>query len=152
MKLNLGCDRNKLPGYVNVDIREEVRPDMVLDLREFPYPWSDSSIDEIFIENTLEHISYTKHDRIFQEFYRILRPKGRLIIVTPDIEDLLDRYLIGRSGKDQWKFVHFLFGGHEHEHDYHRAVYTVKRMKWILEKHGFRVVEIEPGLRVEAVK
>ena len=29
MKLNLGCFNKKLPGFVNVDIREDVNPDVV---------------------------------------------------------------------------------------------------------------------------
>ena len=29
MKLNLGCFNKQLPGFVNVDIREDVKPDVV---------------------------------------------------------------------------------------------------------------------------
>ena len=33
IKLNLGCGRNKFPGYINIDIEEAVQPDLVWDVR-----------------------------------------------------------------------------------------------------------------------
>ena len=37
MKLNLGCGRKKLEGFVNIDISDYCEPDMVMDLSKVPY-------------------------------------------------------------------------------------------------------------------
>lgn len=34
MKLNLGCGRDKIKGYVNCDISKSVNPDKVVDLEK----------------------------------------------------------------------------------------------------------------------
>ena len=59
MKLNLGCGHDHKEGYVNVDVSDLGKPDMVVDLEVLPWPWQDSSIDEILIKHTLEHLGQT---------------------------------------------------------------------------------------------
>ena len=59
MRLNLGCGFNKRDGYVNVDIGDHCAPDVVHDLEKAPWPWDDSSIDEIYMSHVLEHLGAT---------------------------------------------------------------------------------------------
>jgi hypothetical protein len=51
MKLNLGCGLDKRQGYINVDIRKDVNPDLVLNLEDIPYPFESNSIEEIIAKD-----------------------------------------------------------------------------------------------------
>lgn len=79
MKLNLGCSDRPQPGYVNVDI---VPPaDQIVDLSQYPWPWADSSVEEVIADDVLEHLP-SKRDTM-NELFRILCPGGRAKIVVP---------------------------------------------------------------------
>lgn len=82
MKLNLGCGYDRKEGYVNIDLYPADSVDMVLDLNRIPYPFEDSSIDEIFIQHTLEHLN--DFEGTIKEFHRILKDEGRLTVIVPD--------------------------------------------------------------------
>lgn len=79
MKLNLGCGRIILRDYVNVDY--EPPADEIVDLESFPWPWEESSIEEIRMSHILEHLR-EPWDAL-RECHRILKPRGRLEIMVP---------------------------------------------------------------------
>ena len=59
IKLNLGSGKRKLEGYVNIDNRPEVDPDVVCDVIE-GLPYHDNSINEVRAFDFLEHIPIGK--------------------------------------------------------------------------------------------
>lgn len=71
-RLHLGCGSKKKEGYLNVDLFGD--PDFRCDLNQFPWPWEDNSIDEIFSEHWLEHVD--DFERTMLEAHRILKPNG----------------------------------------------------------------------------
>lgn len=79
VKINLGCGAKKLAGYVNVDICG--RPDVKCNLSEFPWPFDDSSVDEITSEHFLEHV--IDFERTVLEMHRILKVGGTLHFKVP---------------------------------------------------------------------
>ena len=40
MKLNLGCGKDYIDDWVNVDFYDDSKCDVTHDLEEFPWPWS----------------------------------------------------------------------------------------------------------------
>lgn len=80
--LNLGCGFKKLEGAINVDGFAECEPDLIWNLNDFPYPWADNSVDEIFAYNVFEHLE--DWWRAFQEVTRILKIRGRFEMRVPD--------------------------------------------------------------------
>jgi SAM-dependent methyltransferase len=79
--LDLGCGTNKRPGAVGVDNNPAAAPDVLHDLESFPYPFDDSSFDEILIDNVLEHLSDVV--RTVEEIHRIGRPGALVEIYVP---------------------------------------------------------------------
>ena len=78
-KLHLGCGYNKLSGFINVDMDEKCKPDMVMNLDEY-WNFPDGSIDHIKAHFVLEHVEY-KH--FFREAYRVLKKGGTMDICVP---------------------------------------------------------------------
>lgn len=83
--LNLGCGFKKYPGYVNVDAAPECAPDIVWDLEKTPWPWEDSSVDEIKLEHVLEHLGKTPDTYlcIWKEMWRVGKNGCQIHIMVP---------------------------------------------------------------------
>ena len=82
MKLNLGCGNKKLEGWVNADMDILCNPDVVLDLTK-PLPFEDCSVDEVLLDNVLEHLPI-KINVLAEELRRIIKENGTLTIITPN--------------------------------------------------------------------
>jgi hypothetical protein len=84
-KLNLGCGSNPMPGWVNVDKFESLKPDLVHDLERLPWPWPNDSVAEINLFHVLEHLG--QETRLFlgimQELYRICRHGAVIHVAVP---------------------------------------------------------------------
>ena len=91
-KLQLGAADKPLPGWLNTDLHDYGRPDIVfLDAREaFPLP--DASFDVVYSEHMLEHLTYADGQRCLRECFRVLRPGGTISIATPSLERLAGLY------------------------------------------------------------
>lgn len=73
VRLNLGCGYDRKDGWTNTD-RE-------VDLNKFPYPWKDSSVDEILMRGVLDFLEFP--GKVICECWRILKPNGRITISVP---------------------------------------------------------------------
>jgi hypothetical protein len=82
IKLDLGCGRNKLPGYVGVDLYSP-DADVKHDLFKFPFPFASDSITEIHASHFIEHIPHQLRWPFFEECYRILKMDGTMRIFVP---------------------------------------------------------------------
>jgi len=80
MRLNLGsCDR-VISGFVAVDICEPA--DVIADLSQ-PWPWPDSSVEEVLAFDVFEHLQDKR--QTMNELWRVLRSGGRATIEVPTI-------------------------------------------------------------------
>jgi hypothetical protein len=85
MKLNLGCGFHKRSGFVNVDVRAECQPDVILDLEKTPWPWESNSAETVIFLHSLEHIG--GDHRVFRdmvrELYRVCSNGAVVFIQVP---------------------------------------------------------------------
>jgi predicted SAM-dependent methyltransferase len=90
-KLHIGCGKNLLSEWLNMDHCPIFRDALFLDARR-PFSFSDHTFHYIFSEHMIEHISYNDGLKMLNECQRILRPFGKIRISTPDLSFILGLY------------------------------------------------------------
>lgn len=85
IRLDVGCGDGKQKGFVGLDIRPLPGVDIVWDLEQTPYPLPDECCRSIVASHVVEHINPHKFGliRVFNEWWRIMKPNGRLMIACP---------------------------------------------------------------------
>ena len=93
-KLQIGCGRYMIPGWLNTDTSIYICKNgaMYLDAGE-PFPLPDNSFDYVFSEHLFEHLDHYQAVNMLKECRRVLKPSGVLRIATPDFLFLTDLYL-----------------------------------------------------------
>ena len=132
---DIGCGTNT-PYFkegipVRMDIREDVNPDIVCDVRRIPEP--DMKYDIVYSSHVLEHFSHRITMSILIEWLRILKKGGELRLVLPNIEPaakaILDKKI---TNYDIWSF----WGSQSYSKDYHATGFTPASLKNLLEASG----------------
>jgi|tagenome__1003787_1003787.scaffolds.fasta_scaffold20921364_2 predicted SAM-dependent methyltransferase len=165
MKVQLGTGNKPLDGYVNCDVRELPGVDKVFELeKDFPYPFDNESVERVFTEETLEHLSWRLQPKIFRELARMLAPGGEVVIHVPDVGKMAEYYVRGevctcvphkaptladfkpdpncpncggtaRVSTDRW--LAQMCGAQKHPWDVHKTMFTSEMMTRLLEGAGF---------------
>lgn len=95
VKLHVGCGTDYKEGWINIDNNSDQnikKLDFNWDLRN-PLPFEDESVDFIFHEHFIEHLSVDEGKRATADFMRVLKPGGVMRIATPDLETTVHKYL-----------------------------------------------------------
>jgi len=98
MKLHLGSGKINLEGWLNVDL-EAPNADLHLDLRK-PLTFDDESIEYIFNEHFIEHVTREEALALLKECHRVLSKSGVLRLSTPNLNYLAVSYLARNI--DEW--------------------------------------------------
>jgi len=134
MKLNLGANDRRFPGFLSVDI---VPPaDFLADLTQ-PWPWEDSSVDEVLAYDVFEHLQDKRHT--MNELWRVLKPGGKATIQVPHATDG-DGGHCDPTHVSYWTtsdFEYFVKGNFARERFRNSAYYGVKA--------DFRIVNLVNG-------
>ena len=80
-KLDIGCGAKNSPDYIGMDIFPNEGVDVIHSFDVFPYPFEDSSFDEVKCDNSLEHVNDFIATMV--EIHRILKPGGLLQVWCP---------------------------------------------------------------------
>ena len=83
LKLNFGAGNHKMDGYKSVDLYAP-EADVRCDLFQFPLPWKDGSVDEIYSSHFVEHIPQKLRWPFFEECWRILKVGAVMKFFVPN--------------------------------------------------------------------
>ena len=79
--LDIGCGANKVPGALGMDINPRTAADVIHDLDDLPYPFSDDQFDEVIGRHVIEHVREPM--AVMCELHRITRNGGVVKLVAP---------------------------------------------------------------------
>jgi protein O-GlcNAc transferase len=93
--LHVGCghpESGKLPpGFdprlwreVRVDLDPQTEPDFVASVDDLG-PVGDESVDAVYSSHNIEHLLPSQVPKAMAEFFRVLKPKGLVMITLPDL-------------------------------------------------------------------
>jgi len=139
-KVHLGCGTQIFENYINVDFKRLDGVDVQADIRQLPF--KDNSIESIETYHTIEHIPRQEITSTLEDWFRVLKPDGKLIIEFPDFErncrDFLDA-MEKEDCKDAITQLTFIYGGDTPApEDAHRWGYGLLSLGTLLHQVGFR--------------
>jgi len=163
-KLQIGCGKVLLDGWLNTDIRQDIAGVCYLDATErFPLP--DNCLDCVFSEHIIEHIPYQGGEAMLRESLRTLKPGGRIRIATPDLKKLLALYT-NQPTESQERYIRWAVNRHMpgigiNKPQFvinnffaswgHQFIYDVETLSNVLNSCGFAdITEHSPGQSDEA--
>jgi len=155
-RLNLGCGKQYLDGWINIDLYAE-KVDMRIDLTQ-PLPFGDGCVSEIRAIHLIEHFSRAQWREVKRDWYRVLAWGGQLELQCPALDACMRAWLDNKPAPvqmpDFWMVV--IYGGQEGPSQYHKNGFTAQTLKADLEAEGFTVTQTEIldgwNLRMLAVK
>lgn len=185
-KIHLGCGTIAPPDWINIDsswnawlakypvLRKFIQMTGIInrDLLNIPWPknilifnitknlpFQENSIDYIYSSHSLEHLYLEQAKKLLHECYRILKPKGTIRIVVPDLKSLVTEYLSSKprvlndgfnTNADRLisklhfkqpapRFSNFFFDFYQilNDTDSHKWMYDVQSLTFYLKKAGF---------------
>ena len=162
IKLHIGCGTVYKDGWINIDNNSDSnisRIDLPWDLR-MPLPFPKNSVDFIYNEHFLEHLSVEEALRSLKDFRRILKLGGVVRIAMPDLKGIISAYMNPNSLAESQPFlkkfgldfvktraemlnINFRWWGHQWLYDWeelerrlHEAGFTAIVQCWLY-KSGF---------------
>jgi SAM-dependent methyltransferase len=132
--INLGCGQQFGPVHgirpVRVDFREEVNPDLRMDLRDMS-GIDTESYDYVYCSHTLEHFREGESKQIVSEMARICKRGGELHITTPNLMGAFKQLAEGKDEPIVWWNI---YGESDERWNEHKTGFTPNRIgQWLTE-------------------
>jgi hypothetical protein len=121
LRLHVGAALGRRDGFLNVDEVPGSDVDVLSPLDQLPV--RPETVAELVATHVVER--YPVHvvtQRLLPHWVSLLRPGGRLVVVTTDMEAAVEGLRDGLLRLDQ--FVSCLFGAQAQPHDSHRSAFT----------------------------
>ncbi len=83
LKLDIGCGKNKRPGFAGVDAIDFPGVDHVLDVRKTPWPFVADSVQEVYCSHFVEHLTGAERVGFFNELYRVMAWEATARVIVP---------------------------------------------------------------------
>lgn len=141
MKLNIGSGKRPYTGYKTIDIEPDNKPDIVGDFRTMTF----EDVEEIRAEHILEHFSREESFEVLMLWKRWLKPGGKMIIETPDVEGICAAFADADAGRRYWLTRH-LYGSQEADWAFHRDGWYESKFKGVCTDLGLKLLEVHKGV------
>ena len=140
LKLHLASGKDYKDGYINVDLYQSNtdRVDLVADVRKLPF--SNNIADEILALHVIEHFDFHEGQRVIEEWYRVLKPGGKLILETPDFLETCREFVSCSPSRKQELYLHF-FAAPWVDGQTHKFLFTQEQLTCQLEWAGFKTTK-----------
>ena len=89
--IHIGCGKNILKNWLNLDYYPRTLRAIHFNATS-AFPFISDSIDNIFSEHMIEHVSFQQGEFMLGECYRVLKIGGKMRISTPDFLFLVKLY------------------------------------------------------------
>lgn len=96
IKVNLGCQIHHFDGWINQDIVTD-DPAYITEWKcdANKLPTADNTVDFMYAGHLVEHFYPDTIDSYIKEWHRVLKPGGRILIITPDFGQMAKLYAEG---------------------------------------------------------
>ncbi len=141
--LNLGSGKIRWPNWISVDLSNA---DVNCDLRELPI--ENGTVDTACAIHVIEHFHHWDAPVLLREWYRILKPGGKLVLELPCMNKVFG--LIANSaiqGQTVPRFIWDALWGDQslgRPEMCHKYGYSTEVLTKLMESVGFTVTEEEP--------
>jgi len=161
--LDVGCGENKLElpdaEIRTVDCREEVNPTIVSDVRDL-WKIPAERYDMVYSSHTLEHIGRSEIFSTLKEWMRVLKPKGKLKVIVPNLEWAAKRILMTNPENanvlvEGDVVLSVLYGDQTYHNNFHRMGFTPRTIRREFELLGLKAIKVqtyEYNIEIEGVK
>lgn len=148
IKLHLACGPNIVKGWQNIDILDS--PEVQKHDLKRPLPYESNTVNSIFHEHFIEHLTKEEAEKFLKECYRVLKPGSAMRIGWPDLAKLIRAYILKTKKYRDYVVPHL--ESHRWGNDWdeilsdcifgweHRYAYTDKHLTKTLESVGFQHV------------
>lgn len=129
------------PEWKILDIEPRPEVDYVGDAANLSQ-FADSSVDNIYASHVLEHFHHSLNSeliRVLQEWHRVLKPGGYLMLSVPDLRVLCWLFLNPNLDPlERHYLMTVMFGGQTNEYDVHRVGVDLDILGLYLKEAGFQ--------------
>jgi tetratricopeptide (TPR) repeat protein len=155
--LQIGCGGNYKPEFINIDLFNRSSVDIVAHAVFLPFR------SNIFLKieaiHIIEHFDWVEVKYLLNEWVRILKNEGELILETPDLKKSVNKLISFKNFNNQTSSLQWLYGiddkGMRHKSGFNPSI-----IKNFLKLAGFDNIRskkpqhhrYEPGFRIECNK
>lgn len=157
IKLNLGCGVQLVSGFINVDkylklsdlkskkgqYANAVVPKgaKFIQADAADLPFKDNSVDYIESIDMIEHMPTKKVIKVFMEIYRVLKPGGKLKMMTNDFDSMAKMWLDymakpGFTQEQYFEFSELIYGNQVGPGEYHTSPFNPMVMNGFITSVG----------------
>lgn len=133
-KLNLGCNIDVRPDFVNVDLLDIPDLDLRCDIVKLPEYFTTGMFEEILAYDLLEHFPFAESSKVLSQWVSWLSPGGKIIVRVPDMYKIAHALITGKL--PAFEASRLLFGGQDYESNFHMAGFTGDVLEGLLRGVG----------------